>query len=65
MLVFAERGKPENPEKNLSEQGRVINKNQQTQPTYDTEGEGRGESRSTRRKTSRSREKNQQQTQPT
>ena len=32
MLVFEERGKPEYPEKNLSEQG----ENQhQTQPTYD------------------------------
>ena len=32
MLVFEERGKPENPEKNLSEQGR---EQKQTQPTYD------------------------------
>ena len=31
MLVFEERGKPENPEKNLSEQSRK----QQTQSTYD------------------------------
>ena len=29
MLVFAERGKPEYPEKNMSQQ--------QTQPTYDAE----------------------------
>ena len=32
MLVFEERGKPEYPEKNLSEQGES---QQQTQPTYD------------------------------
>ena len=32
MLVFEERGKPEYPEKNLSEQSI---ENQQTQPTYD------------------------------
>ena len=32
MLVFEERGKPEYPEKNLSEQGE---NQQQTQPTYD------------------------------
>ena len=32
MLVFEERGKPDYPEKNLSEQGRV--NQQQTQPTY-------------------------------
>ena len=32
MLVFEERGKPEHPEKNLSEQGR-----QQTQPISDAE----------------------------
>ena len=31
MLVFEERGKPEYPEKNLSEQGE---NQQQTQPTY-------------------------------
>ena len=31
MLVFEERGKPEYPEKNLSEQGE---KQQQTEPTY-------------------------------
>ena len=31
MLVFEERGKPEYPEKNLSEQGA---NQQQTQPTY-------------------------------
>ena len=34
MLVFEERGKPEFPEKNLSEQSREV-ENQQTQPTYD------------------------------
>ena len=38
MLVFEERGKPENPEKNLSN-GRV--ENQQTQPTYDAESGNR------------------------
>ena len=32
VLVFEERGKPEYPEKNLSEQGE---NQQQTQPTYD------------------------------
>ena len=32
MLVFEKRGKPEYPEKNLSEQGE---NQQQTQPTYD------------------------------
>ena len=32
MLVFEERGKPEYPVKNLSEQGE---NQQQTQPTYD------------------------------
>ena len=32
MLAFEERGKPEYPEKNLSEQGE---NQQQTQPTYD------------------------------
>ena len=32
VLVFLERGKPENPGKNLSEQGE---NQQQTQPTYD------------------------------
>ena len=32
MLVFDEKGKPEYPEKNLSEQGE---NQQQTQPTYD------------------------------
>ena len=32
MLVFKERGKPENPEKSLSEQERE--NQQQTQPTY-------------------------------
>ena len=35
MLVFEERGKPEYPEKNLSEQGE---NQQQTQPMYDTGG---------------------------
>ena len=38
MLVFEERGKPEYPEKNLSEQGE---NQQQTQPTYDAETENR------------------------
>ena len=33
MLAFEERGKPEYPEKSLSELGR---NQQQTQPTYDT-----------------------------
>ena len=33
MLVFEERGKPEYPEKNLSEQIKGENQ-QQTQPTY-------------------------------
>jgi len=32
MLVFEEKGKPEYPEKNLSEQS---DNQQQTQPTYD------------------------------
>ena len=36
MLVFEERGKLEDPEKHLSEQG----ENQQTQPTYMTSGPG-------------------------
>ena len=39
MLVFEERGKPEYPEKNLSEQGE---NQQQTQPTYDVD---RGQTR--------------------
>ena len=38
MLVFEERGKPEYPEKNLSEQGE---NQQQTQPTYDAESGNR------------------------
>ena len=38
MLVFEERGKPEYPEKNLSEQGE---NQQQTQPTYDAGTENR------------------------
>ena len=64
MLVFEERGKPEYPEKNLSEQGE---NQQQTQPTYDAgsgnrpgphwRGRGWEEDRSTRRKTSRSKER--------
>ena len=33
MLVFGERGRPEDPEENLSEQV----ENQQNQPTYDAE----------------------------
>ena len=33
VLVFEERGKPEYPEKNLSEQSKGENQ-QQTQPTY-------------------------------
>ena len=33
-LVFKERGKPEYPEKNLSEQRRKGENQQQTQPTY-------------------------------
>ena len=40
MLVFEERGKPEYPEKNLSEQRREENQ-QQTQPTYCVEIENR------------------------
>ena len=36
MLVFEERGKPEYPEKNLSEQGE---NQQQSQATYDAETE--------------------------
>ena len=38
MLVFAEGRKPENPEKNLSEQDE---NQQQTQPTYDVESGNR------------------------
>jgi len=38
MLVFEERGKPDFPEENLSEQGR---NQQQTQPTYDIESGNR------------------------
>ena len=41
MLVFEERGKPECPEKDLSEQGE---NQQQTQPTYDS-GTGKCENR--------------------
>ena len=39
MQVFEERGKPEYPGKNLSEQRRE--ENQQTQPTYDSESGNR------------------------
>ena len=59
---FLRRGENRSTRRKTS---RSREKNIQTQPTYDTEGEGRGENRSTRRKTSRSREENQQQTQPT
>ena len=38
MLVFEERGKPEQPEKNLSELGE---NQQQTQPTYEAGTENR------------------------
>ena len=37
-MIFEERGKPEYPGKNLSEQGEY---QQQTQPTYDAETESR------------------------
>ena len=60
MLVFGERENRSTRRK--TSRNRVGN--QQTQPTYGTEGEGRGGNRSTRRKTSRSRVGNQQ-TQPT
>ena len=60
-----ERGKPEYPEKNLSEQHREPTTNSTHIWHRGERGEGRGENRSTRRKTSQSRVENQQQTQPT
>ena len=42
VLVFEERGKLENSEKNLSEKGRELNQRQQTQPTYNAKSRNGG-----------------------
>ena len=57
-MDFEEKGKPEQPEKNLSEQGRDPTTNKELVLR-------RRENLSTRRKTSQSKGENQQQTQPT